>query len=180
MAYRIQFRRDTTANWTSINPILLQGEFAYALDTGFAKIGDGTSTWSQLTYFGGTGPTGISGPIGPTGPSVSILGPSGFVFSPGASGIGFTGSSVTNISTNGQFITVDLNGTPLGGPTGSFLSKASTADYDIAWSTSLVSDVPPGSSASPGSTGEIALETDWLYVCVGTDTWRRTALTSWI
>jgi hypothetical protein len=57
MAYRIQFRRDTTSNWTSINPILLQGEFAYSLDTGFAKIGDGSSTWSQLTYFGGTGPT---------------------------------------------------------------------------------------------------------------------------
>ena len=69
MAYRIQFRRDTSTNWGSNNPILLQGEFGYELDTGFAKIGDGSSTWDQLTYFGGTGPTGA------TGPSVSDIAP---------------------------------------------------------------------------------------------------------
>lgn len=73
MAYRIQFRRDTQANWESNNPILLQGEFAYSLDTGFAKIGDGSSTWSQLIYFGGTGPTGPIGPTGAEGPSSSIV-----------------------------------------------------------------------------------------------------------
>ena len=91
MAYRIQIRRDTSSNWTSNNPILLQGEFGYELNTGYAKIGDGQT----------------------------------------------------------------------------------------AWTASLVSDVPPGSSGATGSTGEIALDTDWLYVCVGTDTWKRTLLTGW-
>ena len=33
MAVRIQVRRDTAVNWTSINPILSQGEIGYELDT---------------------------------------------------------------------------------------------------------------------------------------------------
>ena len=96
MAYRIQFRRDTTANWTSINPILLQGEFAYSLDTGFAKIGDGTSTWTQLTYFGGTGPTGLTGSVGPTGStgSTGTTGDTGSTGITGATGsTGYTGDT---------------------------------------------------------------------------------------
>lgn len=101
MAYRIQFRRDTTANWTSINPILLQGEFAYSLDTGFAKIGNGSSTWTQLTYFGGTGPTG---------PAVAISGPTGYTFTTGATGIGFTGGGISTITAVGDFVTVTVGG----------------------------------------------------------------------
>ena len=141
MAYRIQIRRDTSSNWTSNNPILLQGEFGYELNTGYAKIGDGQTAWTALDYFGGTGPTG------PTG-STGVTGSTGF-------------------------------GVPMGGSSGQFLIKSSDTDYDTAWTASLVSDVPPGSSGATGSTGEIALDTDWLYVCVGTDTWKRTLLTGW-
>ncbi len=100
MAYRIQLRRDTSTNWFSNNPILLQGEFGYESDTGFAKIGDGSTAWSSLSYFGGTGPTG-----------------------PG------------------------------------------------------VSSTIPGSSGASGSIGDLAVDSNWLYVCVGTNTWKRTALT---
>lgn len=109
MAYRIQFRRDTSANWILNDPTLLQGEMGYELDTGYAKIGDGVTAWTALTYFGGTGPTG---PIGPTG-------------------------------------------------------------------SYLVSNIPPGSSGSTGATGQLALDTNYLYVCVATNTWKRTQLTSW-
>jgi len=237
MAYRIQFRRDTTANWTSINPILLQGEFAYSLDTGFAKIGDGSSTWTQLTYFGGTGPTG---PIGATGQAVYILGPTGYVFPPGASGIGFTGSGVSNITSDGGYVTVTITGGvgatgatgntgatgadsvvpgptganstvpgPTGatgadstvpGPTGATGANstvpgptgATGADSTVPGPTGptggfgptgapgTVSAIPPGTSGAVGATGQLALDSDWLYVCIGTDTWKRTALTGWI
>jgi hypothetical protein len=47
---RIQIRRDTAANWTSANPILLQGEYGRETDTGNVKVGDGTHTWTELTY----------------------------------------------------------------------------------------------------------------------------------
>jgi hypothetical protein len=49
---RYQLRRDSAADWTTNNPILLQGEEGYETDTGKIKVGDGTSTWSALPYFG--------------------------------------------------------------------------------------------------------------------------------
>ena len=50
MADRIQLRQDTGANWTSNDPILAQGEFGLETDTGFLKLGDGSSVWTSLAY----------------------------------------------------------------------------------------------------------------------------------
>lgn len=47
---QIQVRRDTSANWTSTNPVLAAGEFGHETDTGLVKIGDGTSAWTALQY----------------------------------------------------------------------------------------------------------------------------------
>ena len=47
---RIRVRRDTAATWTSVNPILLDGEVGYEKDTKKMKIGDGTTAWIDLTY----------------------------------------------------------------------------------------------------------------------------------
>lgn len=47
---RFQFRRDTSARWTSINPILLEGEIGIETDTKLRKMGDGTNTWNNLDY----------------------------------------------------------------------------------------------------------------------------------
>jgi len=47
---RIQVRRDTGVNWTSVNPILDDGEPGLETDTNRTKIGNGVSTWSQLGY----------------------------------------------------------------------------------------------------------------------------------
>ena len=50
MADRIQLRRDTAANWTSVNPILTQGELGVETDTNKFKVGNGTSNWVSLSY----------------------------------------------------------------------------------------------------------------------------------
>jgi hypothetical protein len=55
MAQQIQIRRDTSTNWSSVNPILAQGEFGLETDSGKLKIGNGTSNWNSLAYFGGAG-----------------------------------------------------------------------------------------------------------------------------
>lgn len=34
----------------------------------------------------------------------------------------------------------------------------------------------PATAADPGTPGQVAYESGWLYVCVATDTWERTAL----
>lgn len=53
MTTKIQLRRDTAANWTSVNPTLASGEVGYETNTGKFKIGNGSTAWSGLDYFGG-------------------------------------------------------------------------------------------------------------------------------
>lgn len=50
MAIQIQLRRDTSANWTSTNPILAQGEMGYETNTRKFKVGNGTTAWNSLPY----------------------------------------------------------------------------------------------------------------------------------
>lgn len=47
---RFRVRRDTAANWTSVNPVLLDGEIGHEEDTTNTKFGDGVSTWNELPY----------------------------------------------------------------------------------------------------------------------------------
>lgn len=63
MADRIQFRRGTASAWTSINPILAQGEPGFETDTGYLKVGDGLSPWAALPYVSSS-PGGGGGTLG--------------------------------------------------------------------------------------------------------------------
>lgn len=47
----IKFRRDTSAKWEKVNPLLASGEPGYEKDTGKFKIGDGVYSWNDLGYF---------------------------------------------------------------------------------------------------------------------------------
>ena len=42
----------TSDMWTLTNPVLANGAIGAEIDTNKAKIGDGVSTWSQLSYLG--------------------------------------------------------------------------------------------------------------------------------
>ena len=50
MATQIQTRRDTSANWASANPVLLEGEMGYETDTLKLKVGDGVTPYNALAY----------------------------------------------------------------------------------------------------------------------------------
>jgi hypothetical protein len=50
MNYTIQFRSDTSAKWTEINPILALGEPGFETNTGKLKVGDGVTPWTGLPY----------------------------------------------------------------------------------------------------------------------------------
>ena len=65
-------RKDTAANWTAANPILLSGEIGYETDTKKFKIGNGSTNWNSLAYLpipDGSGNLTITGnlEIGSTG-----------------------------------------------------------------------------------------------------------------
>lgn len=75
---QIQIRRGTAAQWTSANPTLAAGEFGWESDTNKAKIGNGSTAWSSLSY--------------------AITGTSGTVTSVVAS-TGLTGGTITSTGT---------------------------------------------------------------------------------
>lgn len=47
---QIQLRIDTSSNWTTVNPTLLNGEVGVESNTGYFKIGDGSNDWTTLSY----------------------------------------------------------------------------------------------------------------------------------
>ena len=61
MTTRIKLRRDTAANWTTANPVLALGEPGYDTTNNKLKVGNGTSTWAQLSYL-----TDATGTVGAT------------------------------------------------------------------------------------------------------------------
>lgn len=50
MATKIQLRRDTAANWATVNPTLAAGELGIEADTGKVKFGVGSAAWAALPY----------------------------------------------------------------------------------------------------------------------------------
>jgi hypothetical protein len=67
MAIQIQFRRGFATEWTTINPILAEGEMGIETDSELFKIGNGLLNWNDLPYGGIQGPqgdTGLQGLVG--------------------------------------------------------------------------------------------------------------------
>ncbi len=67
MAIQIQFRRGTSTEWASVNPILALAEMGIETDTNLFKIGNGVDRWNDLDYGGLRGFTGSSGFAGSIG-----------------------------------------------------------------------------------------------------------------
>lgn len=55
----IQVRRGSTAEWSTADPVLADGEPGWDRD-GTLKIGDGTTPWSELAAIGGGVPVGVT------------------------------------------------------------------------------------------------------------------------
>lgn len=92
--HSVRFRQDTAAQWLLHNPILKSGEPGYETDTGEWKLGDGTSTWTQLPYK----------------PAVGAQGPAG---SQGQQGVpGVAGSLRIGLVTTGAVASASITGTP--------------------------------------------------------------------
>ena len=62
MSDRVQFRRDTKARWSEVNPVLMEGEIGLEIDTNNIKIGDGVHAWNELEY--GIGIENITSELG--------------------------------------------------------------------------------------------------------------------
>jgi hypothetical protein len=70
---QLQFRRDTSTNWTANNPVLASGEMGLETDTRQFKIGTGVLGWRNLPYGGIQGAAGPAGGLTFSGPTGSVL-----------------------------------------------------------------------------------------------------------
>lgn len=125
---KFELRRDTAANWTTLNPILIDGEPGFDITNNQIRIGQNGLSWNQLnpissaTYI--VGPTGPRGPVGtapgPRGPT-GIRGPTGPYIEEGPTGpAGYTGPQSTLLGPTGPTGPQGDAGTGAGpdGPTG--------------------------------------------------------------
>jgi hypothetical protein len=148
MASKIQLRRDTTANWVSNNPVLASAEQGHETDgLKGIKIGDGASTWNQLSYINITEQVkGFSAPFNEYYGNVRDLflcqSAENWVNNSWTGGVGTVGNDTTNykVGTQGKSISIAVNG---GGASYDFtdvdMSKlpnglaSATSDYITMW-----------------------------------------------
>ena len=67
----VKVKRATAARWASQNPVLAAGEIGYETDTRKMKLGDGTNSWTQLSYLVADG-TGTGTGTGTGGQAATI------------------------------------------------------------------------------------------------------------
>ena len=162
MAVQIQLRRGTAALWSSVNPVLAEGEVGYETDTNKIKYGNGVTAWNALPYsstgggaIGATGPTGprgltgLTGTAGATGVGVTgATGPQGPIGLMGPTGPAGSGSG-TNGATGATGVAGPQGATGPRGPAGvdGDTSQTFTVNYSGS-SPSSVTNLPAGWSAS--------------------------------
>lgn len=134
MTSTFMLRGDTAANWTGADPVLHNREPGLETDTLKWKVGDGSTSWTGLPYFGGGGGGGIDFGVANSGtyldiettaddgsqgiylhdtavtgsPGINLTSDAGYVFAEGNSysGFGSGGNEVYAAYTTGVFLVV--------------------------------------------------------------------------
>lgn len=139
---QFQMRRDITANWTSANPVLGQGELGLDTTLNRFKIGDGTTAYNSLGYAPNTVFGGIGAPAGGLGVNGDIY----FDTTTGATKIygpkaaGSWGSGVTLTGATGAPGTPGTTGATgpgvvVGGTAHQALTKIDATNFNTQWET---------------------------------------------
>jgi len=85
------------------------------------------------------------------------------------------GSMATQNAASASITGGTIDGTTIGGSTpaeGTFSTLTASSEL-------IVPSDPPASASDTGVAGTITRDTDYLYVCVATDTWKRVAIATW-
>jgi hypothetical protein len=85
-----------------------------------------------------------------------------------------TGQALNN-QTTGLFIKPIRSG----GTTTALYYDTGTGEITHAEEIPVVRETPPTTATSSGITGQIAYDSNYVYICTATNTWKRSALSSW-
>jgi hypothetical protein len=161
----IQLRKDTAANWTSANPTLANGQPGWESDTNKLKIGNGSTVWASLAYFGSAGTvTSVAFSGGTTGLTVtgSPITTSGTITLAGTLAVANGGTGVTSSTGTGNVVlsTSPTLVTPvLGTPTSGTLTSCTGLPLTTGVTGTLaVANGGTGVTSSTGS-GNVVLST---------------------
>ena len=93
-----------------------------------------------------------------------------------------TGNLTGNVTGTATLTTVavtagNIDGTTIGGTTpgaGTFTALGTTGDHVLVQTSQT-----PASAGASGTTGEIAWDANYIYVCVATNSWKRVLISTW-
>jgi hypothetical protein len=198
MATRIQMRRGSTSDWNTADPILNEGEIGYNTTLGQIKVGDGSSSWSELEYLVTTGglntslgtyiedseKSAIDG-VAELDGSKNILAPAGIIFE-GTANDHETTLSVTDPTADRTITFPDVTGTVIttgnlsditnaGTFTGSIVIEGATAD-DFELILSAGNPTADRTITFPDATGTVALTTDITVTASSTNTFSNKSI----
>ena len=130
MADRLQIKRDNAAIWSSINPVLSDGEFGFERDTNLLKIGNGVATWNALPYI----------PLTNTPTYLSLIGVAGVALGGHRVVIESLGglyyADTTNTAHTNRVVGLTINACNLGQSV-AYIKEGLVAEPSWAWNTSL-------------------------------------------
>jgi hypothetical protein len=157
---RIRLRRDTSTNWSGVNPILAIGEPGYETDTKRMKIGDNTSEWNDLEYLKIDNNT------------IDFPDPPDIRLTIGDSSTNLDNPRINlNLSNNEKLNLVGGRGIDL------FYSDAYNAViFDLDQVFTPFNTGTLYSPSSIGRPGEVFYDDNYVYLCVSPNSWKRIKL----
>ncbi|USN96173.1 MAG: hypothetical protein H6797_03785 [Candidatus Nomurabacteria bacterium] len=94
-------------------------------------------------------------------------------------GVAFQGTVPTGASVNAQTSSVTAGGAPVVTTTGTQTLTNKTLTSPTLTAPVIGSGGAPASASSAGTTGTVAWDSSYVYICVATNTWVRASLTTW-
>ncbi len=165
MLIQLLLRRGTTAEWTSANPVLADGEIGLDTSQDKFKIGDGVTAWNSLAF--ATGAAGSSGlnPVFSRQGTLGVLTGTQRLYVERAGTIGVVRASLGTPSVGSPVVVdVNKNGTSILSAPISVAAGQYTATGTISNSSCVAGDYYTVDIDSVGSTSPGANLTVTIYI----------------
>jgi hypothetical protein len=157
---RIRIRRDTSNNWSGVNPILALGEMGYETDTRLLKVGDNSSEWNDLQYI----KVDNNSIDFPSAPETRLV--------IGDSDINLDNPRINiNLSNNEKLNLVGGRGIDL-----TYSDSFNSVIFDLDQVFTPFNTGTLYSPSSRGRPGEVYYDEEYIYLCVSLNSWKRIRL----